>query len=319
MTISVFDLFKIGIGPSSSHTVGPMKAAAMFAQSLRDDRLADRTASLRAELFGSLGATGHGHGSVKAVVLGLSGEQPELVDPAAAATLVARVRESGLLPLPGSAGVAFDPAEDVILHRRKRLPFHSNAMRFAALDSAGSELSMRTYYSVGGGFVLTDSQAGQQQLGPDATPVPYPFSTGAQLVAHARRTGLPVSGVMLANELVRRDQQVISDGLLRIWAVMQECAARGCQTDGVLPGGLRVRRRARALRETLDRTGDTADPLYALDWVTMYALAVNEENAAGGRVSQRRPTVPRASFPRCCTTTPALCRARMTSEWSGSC
>jgi L-serine dehydratase len=189
-----------------------------------------------------------------------------------------------MLPLPGSAGIAFDVDEDVILHRRKRLPFHSNAMRFAALDAAGREISSRTYYSVGGGFVLTEDEAGQRKLVPDSTPVPYPFTTGAQLLAHARRTGLPVSGVMLANELVRRDKEAVSDGLLRIWSVMRECVARGCEARGVLPGGLRVRRRARALRENLHRTGDTADPLYAMEWVTMYALAVNEENAAGGRV-----------------------------------
>jgi len=284
MTISVFDLFKIGIGPSSSHTVGPMKAAFLFAQSLRADCLLDRVAGIRAELFGSLGATGHGHGSVKAVVLGLAGEQPELVDPAAAEPLVTRVRETGILPLPGTAGIAFDVGEDVILHRRKRLPFHSNAMRFAALDDAGQELSARTYYSVGGGFVLGEDQAGRPQIVPDATVVPYPFSTGAQLLAHACGSGLPISGVMLANELVRRDEAAVSAGLLRIWTVMQECVLRGCQAGGVLPGGLQVRRRAGALRETLERSGDTADPLYAMEWVTMYALAVNEENAAGGRV-----------------------------------
>jgi L-serine dehydratase len=284
MTISVFDLFKIGIGPSSSHTVGPMKAAFLFAQSLRADCLLDRVAGIRAELFGSLGATGHGHGSVKAVVLGLAGEQPELVDPAAAEPLVTRVRETGILPLPGTAGIAFDVGADVILHRRKRLPFHSNAMRFAALDDAGQELSARTYYSVGGGFVLGEDQAGRPQIVPDATVVPYPFSTGAQLLAHACGSGLPISGVMLANELVRRDEAAVSAGLLRIWTVMQECVLRGCEAGGVLPGGLQVRRRAGALRETLERSGDTADPLYAMEWVTMYALAVNEENAAGGRV-----------------------------------
>jgi len=217
-------------------------------------------------------------------VLGLAGEQPELVDPAAAEPLVTRVRETGILPLPGTAGIAFDVGEDVILHRRKRLPFHSNAMRFAALDDAGQELSARTYYSVGGGFVLGEDQAGRPQIVPDATVVPYPFSTGAQLLAHACGSGLPISGVMLANELVRRDEAAVSAGLLRIWTVMQECVLRGCQAGGVLPGGLQVRRRAGALRETLERSGDTADPLYAMEWVTMYALAVNEENAAGGRV-----------------------------------
>ncbi|MGO9082645.1 MAG: L-serine ammonia-lyase [Streptosporangiaceae bacterium] len=284
MTISVFDLFKIGIGPSSSHTVGPMKAARMFGESLRGDGLASRVATVRAELFGSLGATGHGHGSVPAVVLGLCGERPEEVDPAAGAKLVEHVRETGVLPLPGTAGIAFDAAEDVILHRRKRLPFHPNAMRFTALDAAGAQLSERVYYSVGGGFVLGEDESGQPAVLPDTTPVPYPFRTAADLLAHARGTGLPISGLMLANELARRDEQAVRDGLLAIWSAMRECVERGSQAGGVLPGGLKVRRRARALRENLERTADPADPLYAMEWVTMYALAVNEENAAGGRV-----------------------------------
>ncbi|HXW44521.1 MAG TPA: L-serine ammonia-lyase [Streptosporangiaceae bacterium] len=284
MTVSVFDLFKIGIGPSSSHTVGPMRAAGMFARSLRDEGLLPATVTVRAELFGSLGATGHGHGSVKAVVLGLAGEEPETVDPAAAEPLVEEVRQTGTLALLGVAPIRFDVDADVVLHRRKRLEFHSNGMRFAALAADGAELSARTYYSVGGGFVLGEDEAGRPQLVADPTPVPYPFGSGAELLAQAAATGLPVSGVMLANELVRRDKSEVEAGLLRIWAVMQECVQRGSDAEGVLPGGLKVRRRARALRETLERTGDTADPLYAMEWVTLYALAVNEENAAGGRV-----------------------------------
>jgi L-serine dehydratase len=284
MTISVFDLVKIGIGPSSSHTVGPMRAAALFARSIADDGLLGRVRGVRVELFGSLGATGHGHGSVKAVVLGLSGELPDEVDPAAAQPLVDTVRATGVLPLPGTEGIAFDVDEDVILHRRKRLPFHSNAMLFVALDDDGAELSARTYYSVGGGFVLGEDETGQPKIVPDATPVPYPFSTGAQLLAHTAATGLPISGVMLANELVRRDKEQIREGLLHIWAVMQECVVRGCAADGVLPGGLKVRRRAGALREQLEAAGDNGDPLRAMEWITVYALAVNEENAAGGRV-----------------------------------
>jgi L-serine dehydratase len=289
MTISAFDLFKIGIGPSSSHTVGPMRAAAMFAHSLRDDGLLDDVSGIRAELFGSLGATGHGHGSVKAVVLGLSGEHPESVDPVAADPLVAGVRESGRLRLLGVREIGFAPDDDVILHRRKRLPFHPNAMRFTATcapaGGEAGEVSVRTYYSVGGGFVLGEDAAGQPQIIADATEVPYPFTTGAALLAHTSATGLPISGVMLANEVAKgRDEAAVRAGLLRIWAVMRECVERGSGAEGVLPGGLRVRRRARALRETLERTSDTADPLYALDWVSVYALAVNEENAAGGRV-----------------------------------
>jgi L-serine dehydratase len=292
VTISVFDLFKVGIGPSSSHTVGPMRAAALFARSLADDGLLDKVARVRAELFGSLGATGHGHGSVKAVVLGLSGEQPDLVDPAAAQPLVDAVRSTGVLPLPGTAGIAFDLDADVVLHRRKRLPFHPNAMRFAAFSGDGEELSARTYYSIGGGFVLGEDQAGERAIVPDQTPVPYPFTTGAGLLAYATATGLPISQIMLSNELARRDEGDVRAGLLHIWAVMRECVARGCAADGVLPGGLKVRRRARSLREGLEREarlglegdGGGRDPLHAMEWITMYALAVNEENAAGGRV-----------------------------------
>jgi L-serine dehydratase len=282
--ISVFDLFKIGIGPSSSHTVGPMRAAGLFAESLRDGGALADVAGIRAELFGSLGATGHGHGSVKAVVLGLSGEVPDQVDPLAAQPMVDAVRASGVLPLPGTGGIAFSADDDVILHRRKRLPFHPNAMRFTALDAAGGEVSVRTYYSIGGGFVLGEDEAGQPAIVADPTPVPYPFSTGDELLAHCTATGLPISGIMLANELTRRDAAEIRDGLLRIWAVMQECVARGCAAGGVLPGGLKVRRRAQGMRETLERAGAAADPLHAMEWITAWALAVNEENAAGGRV-----------------------------------
>ena len=284
MTISAFDLFKIGIGPSSSHTVGPMLAAAMFVTALADDGLLDQVTGVEVELFGSLGATGHGHGSVKAVVLGLTGELPETVDPAAADPLVASVRESGRLRLLGRREIVFDIGEDVILHRRKRLAFHSNAMRLAALAPGEAELSVRYYYSVGGGFVLGEDEAGNPQIVPDATLVRYPFTTGMELLEHTQRTGLPMSGVMLANELVRRDEAAVRDGLAHIWTVMQECVRQGCEAEGVLPGGLRVRRRARRLRENLELSGDTADPLYAMEWVTLYALAVNEQNAAGGRV-----------------------------------
>jgi L-serine dehydratase len=284
MTISVFDLFKIGIGPSSSHTVGPMRAAGMFAGSLAADGVAGRVVGVRVELFGSLGATGHGHGSVKAIVAGLSGEQPETVDPVAAQALAAEVAETGRLRLAGGREIGFDPGEDIVLHRRRRLPFHSNAMRFAAVDEADREISARTYYSVGGGFVLGEDETGAPRIVPDATPVPYPFLSGAELLAQAQCGGLPISGVMMANETVRRPEAEVRAGLLAIWRVMQECIQRGCEAEGVLPGGLRVRRRARLLRETLEETGDTSDPLFAMEWVTLSALAVNEENAAGGRV-----------------------------------
>ena len=289
MAISVFDLFKIGIGPSSSHTVGPMRAAAIFVASLESAGVLGQVASVRAELYGSLGATGHGHGSMPAIVLGLRGEHPETVDPSATLSVVEQVRASGKLTLGVAGGAAsreigFDVDEDVVLHRRKRLPFHSNAMVFTAADLAGQELSNRTYYSVGGGFVLDEDQAEGPRLVPDAVEVPHPFCSGADLLSRTKETGLPISGLMLANELVRRDEDAIRAGLSRIWSVMRECVEAGSHASGVLPGGLKVRRRAPGLREKLEHASDVTDPLYAMEWVTLYALAVNEQNASGGRV-----------------------------------
>lgn len=283
MTLSVFDLFKVGIGPSSSHTVGPMRAAYLFAARLRASGLLPRVATVRCELFGSLGATGHGHGSVKAVVLGLSGEQPHLVDPVAAEPEVQATREQGRISLCGEHEIAFSTDDDVVLHRTKQLAFHSNGMVFEAHDDGGARLDRREYYSVGGGFVLDEDEAGQSALVEDNTPVPYPFSTGAELLAHTRETGMRISDIMLANELTWRREDDVRAELLNIWAVMQECVNRGTSTSGTLPGGLQVRRRASELRERLESTtGDDALP--AMEWVTLYALAVNEENAAGGRV-----------------------------------
>jgi len=284
MTISAFDLFKVGIGPSSSHTVGPMRAAARFVDALTEQRLLHRVSRVRVELFGSLGATGHGHGSVKAVVLGLQGHRPELVDPLAADGQAEAVRTSGRLSLGGGHEVAFDVDSDVVLHRRKRLPFHANGMLFRACDERGEPLAERTYYSVGGGFVVSEDEAGDKRLVPDPTPVPYPFTTAEQLLRQTASTGLRISDVMLANELVRRPEDEVRSGLLHIWSVMQECVERGSTAAGVLPGGLRVRRRAAALRERLESGAYDDDPLQALEWVSLYALAVNEENAAGGRV-----------------------------------
>ena len=244
MTISAFDLFKVGIGPSSSHTVGPMRAAYLFVAGLRDDNLLPDVARVHVELFGSLGATGHGHGSVKAVVLGLAGEQPHLVDPVAADPAVQRVRDTHRLDLAGSHRIAFDADEDVVMHRRKRLDFHTNGMVFQALDASGAELRRREYYSVGGGFVLGEDDLGNPVVVPDDTPVPHPFTTADELLAITRATGLRISDVMLANELVRRSEDDVRRELLAIWQVMQECVERGSRTPGVLPGGLKVRRRA---------------------------------------------------------------------------
>ncbi|WP_226351311.1 MULTISPECIES: L-serine ammonia-lyase [unclassified Pseudonocardia] len=284
MSISVFDMFKVGIGPSSSHTVGPMRAASRFVGRLRASGDLTRTASVRVELFGSLGATGHGHGSVKAVVLGLAGHEPHLVDPVAADPMVERVRAEGRIRLGGEHEIVFAADDDVVLHRRRRLDFHSNGMLLQAFDADGAVLDKREYYSVGGGFVLDSDEAGRPVLVEDATPVAYPFTTGDELLGLTRTHGLSISDIMLANELSRRSEDVVRSELLHIWSVMQECVDRGARTGGTLPGGLRVRRRAMALRERLEAATGEPDALHAMEWVTLYALAVNEENAAGGRV-----------------------------------
>ncbi|MDS0138089.1 MULTISPECIES: L-serine ammonia-lyase [unclassified Amycolatopsis] len=282
MAISVFDLFSIGIGPSSSHTVGPMRAALTFVDGLGDDL--PRTSRVQAELFGSLGATGFGHGSDKAVLLGLSGERPEEIDTDTVPVRIAEIRESGRLRLAGTHEIAFDEDNDLTMHRRKSLPAHPNGMVFRAFDASGALLRERTYYSVGGGFVRDESYETDTVFVEDSTPVPYPFRTGADLLAHCASTGLPISEIMLANELSWRSREEVRSGLLDIWAVMAECVRNGCTHEGVLPGGLKVPRRARALHEKLLAEDGADDPLYAMDWVSLYALAVNEENAAGGRV-----------------------------------
>ncbi|MEV4761176.1 L-serine ammonia-lyase [Micromonospora chokoriensis] len=282
--ISVFDLFSVGIGPSSSHTVGPMRAARTFVGGLKADGLISDVARVQAELFGSLGATGHGHGSGPAVLLGLAGESPETVDTDTVGPRVERIRAERRISILGAHEIDFDPDRDLTLHRRRSLPYHPNGMTFVAYDGAGAVLRSRTYYSVGGGFVVDEAAAGADRIKPDSTQVRYPFLTGAQLLDVTSRTGLSISEVMLANERSWRSEADIRAGLLEIWRVMQECVQRGCERDGVLPGGLKVRRRAAELRRGLEADAGTTDPLHAMDWVTLFALAVNEENAAGGRV-----------------------------------
>jgi L-serine dehydratase len=284
MTISVFDLFSIGIGPSSSHTVGPMRAARTFASGLVDNGLLDQTATIHAELFGSLGATGYGHGSPAAVMLGLEGERPEDIDTDTVAPRVATIRDRRKLVLMGVHEIAFDEDTDLIMHRRKTLPAHPNGMRFVAVDAAGEQLASHMYYSVGGGFVVDAETTGELRIVADTTPVTYPFRTGTEILEHCSVTGLSVSDVMMANELAWRTEQEIRDGLLRIWNVMQECVVKGCAQEGALPGGLKVPRRAKALHDKLLAEDSDADPLYVMDWISLYALAVNEENASGGRV-----------------------------------
>jgi L-serine dehydratase len=288
MTLSTFDLYSIGIGPSSSHTVGPMRAAKTFADGLAADGQLLRVARVKAELFGSLGATGHGHGSEKAVLLGLEGEEPATVDTHQSEQHVAQIRKAGKLLLRGEHPIGFDADTDLIMHRRKSLPTHPNGMLFTAYDPAGAVLRERTYYSVGGGFVVDEHAAGADRVLRDHTPVRFPFDTGTELLAACERAQLRVSDVMLANELSWRNEAEIRAGLLTIWRVMETCVQAGCDRDpdldGVLPGGLQVPRRAPQLYRDLTSGVGAQDPLRVMDWVNLYALAVNEENASGGRV-----------------------------------
>jgi L-serine dehydratase len=290
MAISVFDLFKIGIGPSSSHTVGPMRAARLFARHLHAAALLPRTARVLSQLYGSLGATGKGHGSDKAVLLGLAGHEPDTVDVDAVPALLQAMRSEGRIALLGTHAVAFNEREDLKFYRRETLPFHANGMRFSAFDAAGTELAQRTYYSVGGGFVVSEEVAAdgarQKLIAPDTTVLPQPFKTGAELLARTREIRGSIADVMRLNERHWRRDAEIEAGLLRIWDVMQACVKRGCATDGTLPGGFQVRRRAAQLHRDLTANPEQAlrDPLQVMDWVNLYALAVNEENAAGGRV-----------------------------------
>jgi L-serine dehydratase len=287
MAVSVFDLFKIGIGPSSSHTVGPMRAARLFAQRLANDGLIDRVDAVRVELYGSLGATGKGHGSDKAVLLGLEGEEPAKVDVDAIPARLADIRRHHRLNLLGQRPVRFVEKEHLRFFM-KALPFHANGMRCIGLDAGGRELTARTYYSVGGGFVVSEELASDgtahKRIAPDTTILPLPFHTGAELLAQCRAHGLSIASVMRANERHWREDDAIDDGLLEIWNVMQGCVARGLEAEGTLPGGLKVRRRAAEWHRKLLAPSGPGDPLAVLDWVNLFALAVNEENAAGGRV-----------------------------------
>jgi L-serine dehydratase len=286
MATSVLDVFKIGIGPSSSHTVGPMRAARSFALDLEARGLLGRTAAVRVQLFGSLGATGRGHGSDKAVILGLLGETPEEVEVASIPALLGAVRQCGALRLLGRHEAAFREAEHLSFERAA-LPFHPNGMRFTALGPGGEAVHSRVYYSVGGGFVVDEeAAAGTNPLRKDERPLPLPFASAAELLAHCGSSGRPISGVMLENEKAFRPEAQTRAALLRLWSVMQECVRRGIETEGILPGGLKVRRRAPDLYKSLIGHPEAGlrDPLTAVDWVDLYALAVNEENAAGGRV-----------------------------------
>ncbi|HVI25923.1 MAG TPA: L-serine ammonia-lyase [Xanthomonadaceae bacterium] len=287
MAVSTFDLYKIGIGPSSSHTVGPMRAAARFVSHwLAGNGALSRTARVRAEVFGSLALTGRGHGTDKAVLMGLEGHWPNEIDPDVIPAALERIRAEKRIRLLGVHAIGFDEKRDLVMNKRQKLPFHTNGMRFTAYDADGNGIATRDYYSVGGGFVVNQDEAAEDRIVADTTPLPHPFSTGAELLAECERSGLSIARLMFENEKAWRDEDAIRAGLREIWQAMQACVARGIRAEGTLPGGLHVARRAPALHAELSARPEAAmrDPLTVLDWVNLYALAVNEENAAGGRV-----------------------------------
>jgi len=287
MSVSTFDLFKIGIGPSSSHTVGPMRAAERFVHRwLLDPGRLHEVARIRAEMFGSLALTGRGHGTDKAVLLGLEGQRPNLIDPDIIPATLARIRSDKRIRLMGTHEIAFDEKRDLPMNKRQKLPYHTNGMRFTAFDAAEEVIATRDYYSVGGGFVVNTDDAAEDRIVADTTPLPHAFASGDEMLAQSARSGLSIAAMMFENEQAWRPPDEIRAGLRELWDAMQGCVARGIREEGTLPGGLHVPRRAPALYRELSSRPEAAmrDPLTTLDWVNLYALSVNEENAAGGRV-----------------------------------
>ena len=293
MAVSIFDLFKIGIGPSSSHTVGPMKAANQFMSRLERLGLFDRTARVRVSLYGSLAHTGRGHGTDKALMLGLQGECADTVEPDRIEPMLERIRAERRISLLGRRAIPFHEIDDFLFRTGKRLPLHSNGMRFEAFDEAGELLDRREYYSVGGGFVVNEDNAEENRIVVDASSLPWPFTKGDVLLAVCDEQGMSVADVMLANECTWRTEDEVREDLLNIHHAMKACMERGFRNEGTLPGGLGVVRRAPRLYRELStprfnrqpgNPGSSVDSLNVLDWVNLYALAVNEENAAGGRV-----------------------------------
>jgi len=286
MSISIFDLFKIGIGPSSSHTVGPMVAAKTFVQGLEEANLLNSVETVNVFLYGSLGATGKGHGSDKAVLLGLQGEEPDKVAVDDVPQMIANIRKNRSINLKGIKKINFDEKTDLTLYRKKALPFHANGMKFVAYDS-NNILFEKIYYSVGGGFVIDEAHRDKANapIKQSKIELPYPFSTSEELLDLCERNKLSISEIMLRNECVWHSEAEIKSQLLNIWQVMQDCVKQGCHTQGILPGGLKVKRRAAEMLDNLENKR-TADLFHqgSMDWVNLYALAVNEENAAGGRV-----------------------------------
>jgi L-serine dehydratase len=286
MTASVFDLFKLGVGPSSSHTMGPMSAAGLFVGRLREAGTLPTVARVEIRLYASLALTGRGHATDRAVILGLMGFVPADLDPDAGEAALAEARATQWLTLGGEIGIGFDEARDIVWLGHERLPQHPNGLTFIAHDKAGQPLLERTYFSIGGGFVRDEFEMGSNappEIGPD---IPHPFESGADLLQRAADAGLSIAGVMGANELSRMSEADMNAGLDRIFAAMEACIDRGMRQDGILPGGLDVKRRARQIHQTIQGRMERqiSDPLAAMDFVNLWAMAVNEENAAGGRV-----------------------------------
>jgi L-serine dehydratase len=286
MNLSVFDLFKIGIGPSSSHTVGPMRAALRFAHDLESRGALARVTRVRTDLYGALALTGRGHATDRAILLGLSGEKPDTVDPDVVEPLMERVRAQESLRLLGRRDIPFREGDDLLFHNGESLPRHPNGMRLTAFDASGAEILAGEYYSVGGGFVLSaaEAEAGHTGGSEPTGSLSHEFVSGADLLDIGQRTGVSIAGIVRENEMAWRSPAETDAGLDRIWTVMEECIERGCRSEGILPGGLKVRRRAAAMFRSLQAQPATRHPLAALDWVSLFAMAVNEENAAGSRV-----------------------------------
>lgn len=286
MAISVFQLFSIGIGPSSSHTVGPMRAALRFILEVDARGLLEKIAHVKVDLYGSLALTGKGHSTDSAVLLGLEGETPEGIDPEAIKGIIERIHHNHKLILLHKRSIPFEEERQIIFHKDKFLPYHPNGMRFSAYDAGGKELISQVYYSVGGGFIVDHLSASlDKSLGDQEHSLPYPFKTAEELLLVGRQHHYSIAEIMLRNELTWRSQPEIESSLLHIWQVMQECVERGCRHEGILPGGLEVKRRAAGLYQTLTAPGAIEKhPAAVMEWVSLWALAVNEENAAGSRV-----------------------------------
>ncbi|TRO87374.1 L-serine ammonia-lyase [Glycocaulis profundi] len=286
MHFGVFDLFKIGVGPSSSHTVGPMKAARLFLEKVDEEHGLDAVARIKAEAYGSLALTGEGHATDRAILWGLEGVAPEEADPDALPAMAERIASEKTLKLLGGREIAFDPGRDLVLDGKTRLPFHSNAMKFSAFGEDGDPLREEVWYSIGGGFVISEAEAGRNSAAEALQGEPYPFENCDELLAICDREGMTIPEVMMANETAFRSEDEVRARIKAVWDAMEDCVERGTRVDGVLPGGLKVKRRAPAMKRRLmeDAARAETDPLAAMEWVNLWAMAVNEENAAGGKV-----------------------------------